>query len=588
MTGRTMADTKKTVLDTKNDIIRYTDKLTPPEGYSLSFAVGTTYSLDMNAFGQALIALDNTDRVIDPHFSLKNAIENLSGKVILFHDAGALKALDKEIYKTVDHFFISINKLNGAFHPKIWLMRFKCNADPKMEKFRLLVLSRNMSFDKSLDLIYAMDGEWDENEDCEAKNKPLCDLLEFLTDKTGLDEPRENEIGKLNETLKHVVFKTNDAEVFDDFEFMLSTPDNKLFADSDLFKGPFKDLLIMSPFLKEITVSNLFKNAEKVSIITREDQLKELIKPLNDNAGKDISVFILNYENSSEDFKDYNLHAKLYVTKNKKEQNLYIGSANATYGASNNNVEFLIRLHCRENAITLLRNDMKNGKLFKKVEDFEKNNEPTNEEKERKEVDNLFRELSRLEVTAKAEKNNNGLYDISLTFTITDKFKKDAIGYTIEIMPGSAGEAKKLDSNMVYRDIEQKNIGFFYSVRICKTENGTLLKDGMLNIHTVVDEDIWDKRNKEVFSSIFTLPRINAYNRSSQYKSNAETKTRKNTETDEGEPYPSVPIPDQAYEIMLKHAAEDNWKDPGLKLYSSVETSELYKLFEQALEAMKS
>ena len=583
-----MADTKKTVLDTKNDIIRYTDKLTPPEGYSLSFAVGTTYSLDMNAFGQALIALDNTDRVIDPHFSLKNAIENLSGKVILFHDAGALKALDKEIYKTVDHFFISINKLNGAFHPKIWLMRFKCNADPKMEKFRLLVLSRNMSFDKSLDLIYAMDGEWDENEDCEAKNKPLCDLLEFLTDKTGLDEPRENEIGKLKENLKHVVFKTNDAEVFDDFEFMLSTPDNKLFADSDLFKGPFKDLLIMSPFLKEITVSNLFKNAEKVSIITREDQLKELIKPLNDNAGKDISVFILNYENSSEDFKDYNLHAKLYVTKNKKEQNLYIGSANATYGASNNNVEFLIRLHCRENAITLLRNDMKNGKLFKKVEDFEKNNEPTNEEKERKEVDNLFRELSRLEVTAKAEKNNNGLYDISLTFTITDKFKKDAIGYTIEIMPGSAGEAKKLDSNMVYRDIEQKNIGFFYSVRICKTENGTLLKDGMLNIHTVVDEDIWDKRNKEVFSSIFTLPRINAYNRSSQYKSNAETKTRKNTETDEGEPYPSVPIPDQAYEIMLKHAAEDNWKDPGLKLYSSVETSELYKLFEQALEAMKS
>ena len=584
-----MADTKKTVLDTKNDIIRYTDKLTPPEGYSLSFAVGTTYSLDMNAFGQALIALDNSDRVIDPYFSLINAINNLSGKVILFHDAGALKALDKEIYKTVDHFFISINKLNGAFHPKIWLMRYKCNADPKTEKFRLLVLSRNMSFDKSLDLIYAMDGEWDENKDCEAKNKPLCDLLKFLTDKTGLDEPRKTEIEYLEESLKHVVFKTNGAEMFDDFEFMLSTPDNKQFADSDLFKGPFNELLIMSPFLKEITVGNLLKNAKKVSIITREDQLKELIKPLNDNAGKDISVFILNNENSSEDFKDYNLHAKLYVTKNKKEQNLYIGSANATYGASNNNVEFLIRLHCRENAITLLRNDMEKGKLFKKIEDFENcNKEPTDEEKERKKADDLLRELSRLEVEAKADKNKNGLFDITLSFTITEEFKKDAIGYTIEIMPGSAGKAKKLDSVMVYRDIEQKNIGFFYSVRIYKTENGTHPKDGMLNIHTVVDEDIWDKRNEEVFNIVFSYQRRCDY-MNGKDKSNKETKTRNNTETDNGEPYPSVPIPDRAYEIMLKHAAEDNWKDPDLEqCFSSGETSELFNLFEQALEAMKS
>ncbi len=42
-----------------------------------------------------------------------------------------------------------------SFHPKIWILRFK---KAKEIKYRLIILSRNLTFDRSWDLAFYMDG----------------------------------------------------------------------------------------------------------------------------------------------------------------------------------------------------------------------------------------------------------------------------------------------------------------------------------------------------------------------------------------------------------------------------------------------
>lgn len=590
-----MADTEKTVLNTENDIIKYADKLKPPKGYSLSFAVGTSYSLDLKALGQALIALDKTKEecVDDSSFSLQDAIERLSEKVILFHDSGAVSSnnLDNKILITLDSLVFPVKYPDGAFHPKIWVIRFENDVNPKILKFRVLVLSRNMSFDKCLDLIYSLDGKLDENTDHTTKNSPLCDLLEYLSTILPKDESKVERINDLKESLKHVVFSLSETEAFDDFEFMLTNPkgssSNDQFVNSGLYTDTFDEMLLMSPFLKNIVVGRFLKNANKIRIITRKDALTELINPIKGESN-DVSVYIMNNRFISGNLNAYDIHAKLFVTKKGTEQNLYMGSANATYGAFYNNVEFLIRLHCKNNVIDPLWKDLEKGRLFERFEDFEDiSKDPSDEEKEKEAADGLFKKLSRLNATAKAENINNNTCDIMLSIEFTDDFKNNSVGYTITIQPGYGSDSKQLNSAICFSRIELDNLGNLYAVKIYKKGNSTLLKEGMLNIRTIVDENTRHKRNEAVFKSVFKTTSINDYLRR-RLKSDSELKIHEKSENgnETDDLYPSLPILDQPYEIMLKYASENRFKE--CKKYSHLdETSELYDLFEQALEAMK-
>lgn len=588
-----MANTKKTILDTGNNIIKYMNKLTPPEGYSLSFAVGTSFSLDLKAFGQAILALDNAKSNFDESslLSIHNAIDRLSEKVILFHDAGAVnsKSLDNEILPLLDVLLYPVKNPCGAFHPKIWVIRFKCDANPQKEKFRLLVLSRNMSFDKCLDLIYTMEGKLDETKNSELKNQPLCELLDYLLKIPDIEKSKVIQIEELKELLKHVVFSTNEAEEFDDFDFIFTTPDKKQLIKSSLYTDTYDEMLIMSPFLKEDVVLNFLTHANKTKIITREDALKELVKPIKEKASKDIIVFIMNNKYIGENFREYDIHAKLFVTRKGENQNLYMGSANATHGAFNNNVEFLIRLHCKSNIIDPLWKDLENGKLFEKFEDFEKISvESTEERKEKEAADELFRKLSKLDAKAEAGIDINDLVTIKIEFTITDDFKKDAEGYTITVRPSIDGEAKQLDSNMRYSNIKLNEFSNLYSVTICKSENSSPLKEGMLNIRTVVDETIRLKRDEAIFNSVFNVESLCEYLRRGE-KNGTDLITREISEMGKNQdtPYPSLPILDQPFEIMLKYASEDKMEKCS-NFARLDKTSKLYNLFEDALETIRS
>ena len=82
------------MLNPNQDRLDYGQVLTPPVGFRLDFAVGTTYSLDLDALVGACIALglsEETDSaLLNNPICLLEALRNTGDKVALFCEGGQI------------------------------------------------------------------------------------------------------------------------------------------------------------------------------------------------------------------------------------------------------------------------------------------------------------------------------------------------------------------------------------------------------------------------------------------------------------------------------------------------------------------
>ena len=82
------------MLNPNNDRLDYGQVLAPPDGYTLDFAIGTTYSLDLDALVGACIALGlseetDSDLMKNP-ICLLEALRATGDKVALFCEGGQI------------------------------------------------------------------------------------------------------------------------------------------------------------------------------------------------------------------------------------------------------------------------------------------------------------------------------------------------------------------------------------------------------------------------------------------------------------------------------------------------------------------
>ena len=70
------------------DRVSYGNLLLPPDGYTLNFAVGTTYSLDLEALTAVCLSLglaeDTDSALLQNPVSMLNALQKVSEKVLIF------------------------------------------------------------------------------------------------------------------------------------------------------------------------------------------------------------------------------------------------------------------------------------------------------------------------------------------------------------------------------------------------------------------------------------------------------------------------------------------------------------------------
>ena len=350
------------MLNPKKDRLDYGNILSPPNNYQLDFAIGATYSLDLDALVGASISLglqiENDTELNENPIVLLEALRSTGDKVALFCESGQIKLPNKTtpLYILLEDMVFQVANNNNikhsryaSFHPKVWLIRY---TDKKEIIYRFIVLSRNLTFDRSWDLSFSMDGTVTDSK--KSKNDPLIKFLEFLSD-FSTDDVKTDKIKEIMNELENVEFKL-DSDVFEGFDFILNgVGDEYAIQNHQLFySNSLENLLIMSPFLSKdviIDFNNRKNPNSKAVLITRLNSLS----PLKDEKLDNFEFYALKDEVidgesllSEESFQKQDIHAKMYIVEKRSYVDLYLGSLNASHNALFGNVEFMIKLWAKK------------------------------------------------------------------------------------------------------------------------------------------------------------------------------------------------------------------------------------------------
>lgn len=399
-----------------------------------------------------------------------------------------------------------------SFHPKFWLLRFKNSAGDLL--YRVVVLSRNLTFDRSWDITYYMDGKPSHKQN--EKNQPVSDFLQYLTGFLPSDSngrAKAKLIRGLIKELPYVTFEPAEKEFYD-FEFLpngVRKEDGSYYqiAETPLFKDTFHDVMIISPFLTGSIMRGFndrnnrshIENA-RYFLITREMSLGKL-KP------EDVSRFriftmrdtVIDGEtaisDSSAEVQKQDIHAKVYMTRKYSDANLYLGSLNASHNAVHGNIEFMLLLRAKNRYLNI---DKLSADLFGSEKDGSDNpfqevtlqNAIIDEEDERKKMlDGIIKNLNRSNPRAIVTQETEEEYSIAIHFG-----KVDLKGCQIVVRPLLSKKEELFDSDIRFHGLRLTQLSEFYSITVSNTDYST---ERVLIIPTTgLPED----REKAVVSSV--------------------------------------------------------------------------------------
>ncbi len=338
------------------------DSLRPPPGYSLDLAVGTTYSLDLLALMTAPVAFAMFDRqggdgsLIEDPIATLQALREHAARITLFCQAGQI-AVPPEFRSLLVYLEGSVHPVvppqpEAIFHPKVWYLRFR-RAEGEGVAYRLLCLSRNLTFDRSWDTLLRLEGRAGDD----PRHPELARFAESLVVMAGSTRPvpleRAQEIRALGDQFARADWTL--PEGFDEVRFWP-------LGDDGLSRWPFEGrrdrTLVVSPFVTAGTLARLTKGRAGSILVSRPESLdalggkatmhlSERLVLAPDAAASDGDEPLGGREGAlaeSVDRRLDGLHAKTYVADAGWRARVWTGSANATDAAFNGNVEFVVEL----------------------------------------------------------------------------------------------------------------------------------------------------------------------------------------------------------------------------------------------------
>jgi hypothetical protein len=340
-----------------NDRQLILDALRTPSGYQLDCAVGTTYTLDLVALMQVTLAFathGDSDEENNPIAKL-NVLHRYVDKMTVFCDAGHISVPNAYIplFAYFEDAIYEVDlETNGAFHPKIWCVRYKPTDENTGDiQYKLLCLSRNITFDRSWDTVLTLSGTVKDTEQNDQQQDQLSDFFQYLFRRIPNDSKgsRKPYIDLIKNEIKRVKFHAPDG--FDNYiKFHPILPGKHVMP----FPDKADKMVVISPFvtLNRLKQLNQIPIIGKWNLVTRIDSLMEERKTLR---GQGAEIYVLSPDAEPDGLASDNsldgLHAKLYVFDRGENTRLFTGSANATRAAFSDNVEFLIEL--RGNAKTI-------------------------------------------------------------------------------------------------------------------------------------------------------------------------------------------------------------------------------------------
>jgi len=330
------------------------DVLRPPNGMRMDMAVGTTYTLDLNALLLAPLSFAMFDWVSeDPGpTSTQATLEALrrhAANTTLFCQDGMI-GVPKHYQALMLHLEdvvvpVSVPRPHGIFHPKVWIVRYRDDQGNLL--WRAVILSRNLTFATSWDTVVVLEGTKQLEQ-----HRPGGPLAQFLLDliKLGgsrLDKRRRADIRRLANEVRNVRFTAPEGFErtgvwFHPFGIDWSSrwsfpPDNR------------KRTLVVSPFLGEGALQRLASNGPKNDIVISRPEELDRLRP-EALEGWDCYVLAEGQMDLTpdaapaspvDDVELRGLHAKLLIFDRGQVSSVLTGSLNATGAALDHNVELM-------------------------------------------------------------------------------------------------------------------------------------------------------------------------------------------------------------------------------------------------------
>lgn len=378
------------------------DLLCPPPGFEFDEAIVCTYSLDLLALAGVPLSLSGlepdavtSERQVDALALLQSA-QRLMGRFTVFCQAGAIHVptefrpvfvwLEQAIVQSAPSPSPSA-PIPGVFHPKIWFLRFK-GADGI--RYRIVVSSRNLTFDRSWDIAACLEGDFPpDRRNKYSENSELISFVDALKEHLAVQPgdqllaSHEARVDRFASELARTPLKVVGEDV--DWSFWPLGVGRKqrtrtvegLFAgregpfarvtdDANLKRGK-RRLLVVAPFVDEKLVDRLVdanRRGLSTILVSRADSLDAVAQAMPDAWHEDAalsadreyySVYSLVETDPSEENGDdivdpdvkcnelSGLHAKLWVMDDGDKAHVWVGSANATAAAFTRNVECLLQ-----------------------------------------------------------------------------------------------------------------------------------------------------------------------------------------------------------------------------------------------------
>jgi len=340
----------------------------PFEGYDMDCAIGTSYSLSLEAllflplslfFGEEL---DLGNRQIT--LQMLEALTKVPEKIRVFCQKG--KIARPAFYHNILAFWedsieqIHMDSHLKSFHPKLWLIRYVPHQKNKPVRYKLFCTSRNLTMCRDWDMALEMEGTVVKKR--KKENQPLKDFLQYL------DNNWEQKTGyKILEEIMNIDFEKGADELSYHFHALGLGKNNHPLL---VARPPGDTLLIMSPFLDNTTLKKYSSLYREVLLFSSSQELSRIDPSILLSIGQVYQfnpviernlVAVYDPETLDDHQLDtatqasmdpeshfnpgLGLHAKLYILGHDSQSSWYVGSANATDPALGRNIEFMTQVN---------------------------------------------------------------------------------------------------------------------------------------------------------------------------------------------------------------------------------------------------
>jgi hypothetical protein len=348
-----------TVLEPKERLLLL-ESLRPPVGFRFDEGIGTTYTLDLVALLTAPLAFtwfEQRDEGAGAEsvnsLEIVESLRRYADRLTLFCHAGRI-AVPRAHYPQLAFLEDAIVQCRpasgGAFHPKVWLLRFVPLEGGEV-RYRLLVLSRNLTFSRAWDTMLTLDGTLKKTP--VRQSGPVADFVRALPSFAAghrVSADVTDRLHRLAGEVERVEFAPP-PNVSDIAFAPLGLSGRRGDPLKNLRKT--KRLLVISPFVVATQLEELASGRSEMWVVSTGAQLEGLSHTpkghirfftLKDRVRSEPADGEAAPTRENEAIELADLHAKLYLTEIGAEAHVWTGSANATAAAFGGNVEFIAEL----------------------------------------------------------------------------------------------------------------------------------------------------------------------------------------------------------------------------------------------------